>query len=242
MRSHDKRSEGRSEKLAAAEAAVVAEIAEVGKETRALAGRYDGIFSQLRLVLHETVEAAETMADAARDAMTLADAASATFRDNFPNQPVLACKSGCAACCHLFVAVPPGVAEAIADHVEAILSPTERTILRQRLQEAAAAAQEAEDPVRLRRRCPLLGEDNRCSVYEVRPLTCRAFTSTSSLRCQQIVFDPAYATASVEQNQALYRIHVEATLALQVAAHRRGLPAEQKGLACALLEILSERP
>src|SRR5262249_27602952 len=101
---------------AAAEASVVADIAEVGALTRSLAKRYEGIFSHFRSVLLETLQGAETMADAARSAMAMTEAASASFRDSFPNQPVYACKSACAACCHLFVAVPPGVAEAIAAH------------------------------------------------------------------------------------------------------------------------------
>ncbi|ANV99621.1 YkgJ family cysteine cluster protein [Bradyrhizobium icense] len=227
---------------AAAEASVIADIAEVGALTRSLAKRYEGIFSHFRSVLLEALQGADTMADGARYAMAMTEAASASFRDNFPNQPVYACKSGCAACCHLFVAVPPGIAEAIAAHIEVTFPPAERTALVTRLDEAAAAAAEVEDPTLLRRRCPLLGEDNRCSVYEVRPLTCRAFTSTSVSRCQQIVFDPAFAAAGVDQNPALYRIHKEATVALQETARRRGLPAEQKGLARALLDVFMELP
>ncbi|WP_210268415.1 MULTISPECIES: YkgJ family cysteine cluster protein [Bradyrhizobium] len=218
----------------AAEASVAADIAEVGALTRSLAKRYEGIFSRFGAVLLENLQGAETMARAARSAMAMADAASASFRDNFPNQPVYACKSACAACCYLFVAVPPGIAEAIAAHIEVTFSPVERTALVTRLDEAAAAAAVVEDPKRLRRRCPLLGEDDRCSVYEVRPLTCRAFTSTSVSQCEQIAFDPAFATAGVKQNPALYRIHMEATSVLQETARRRGLPADQKGLARAL--------
>ena len=224
--------------IAAAEASVAADIAEVGALTRSLAKRYEEIFTRFGTILLETMQGQQTMADAARSAMALADAASASFRGNFPNQPVYACRSACAACCHLFVAVPPGIGEAIAAHIEATFSPTERTALLARLDEAAAAAATEEDPIRLRRRCPLLGEGDRCSVYEVRPLTCRAFTSTSVARCEQVAFDPAFATAGVKQNPALYRIHMEATSALQETARRRGLPADQKGLARALLDAL----
>jgi len=222
--------------MAAAEASVAAEIAEVGALTRSLAKRYEALFSHFGAILLDILQRAETMAHAARSAMAMADAASASFRDNFPNQPVYACRSACAACCYLFVAVPPGVAEAIAEHIEVTFSSAERNALLTRLDEAAAAAAAIDDPTRLRRRCPLLGEDDRCSVYEVRPLTCRAFTSTSVARCEQIAFDPAFASAGVKQNPALYRIHMEATSVLQETARRRGLPADQKGLARALLD------
>jgi hypothetical protein len=56
------------------------------------------------------------------------------------------------------------------------------------------------------------------------------------------VFDPAFATAGVDQNPALYRIHKEATVALQETARRHGLPADQKGLARALLDAFIELP
>ncbi|MCP3446074.1 YkgJ family cysteine cluster protein [Bradyrhizobium sp. CCGUVB14] len=221
---------------AAAEASVVANIAEVGALTRSLARQYEEIFVCFGTVLLETLQGTATMADAGRTAMAMADAASASFRDNFPNQPVYACRSACAACCYLFVAVPPGIAEAIAAHIEVTFSAAERAALMTRLDEAAVVAASVEDPIRLRRRCPLLGDDDRCSVYEVRPLTCRAFTSTSVAQCEQIAFDPAFATAGVKQNPALYRIHMEATSVLQETARRRGLPADQKGLARALLD------
>lgn len=225
-----------------AEASVVAEIADVGSLTRTLAQRYEAIFANFRSVLLDRMQGAATMADAARLAMAMSDAASASFRDNFPNQPVYACKDGCAACCHLFVAVPPGVAEAIAAHIEATFSETQQATLLVRLNEAAAAAVEAKEPVRLRRRCPLLGEDDRCLVYEVRPLACRGFTSTSVSRCRQIVFDPAFVTAGVQQNPALFRIHMEATGALEETARRRGLPFAQMGLAHALLSVAADQP
>lgn len=226
--------------LDAADAAslVAADIAEVGLMTRTLAGRYEGIFGHFRTVLLQRLKASETMADAAWDAMALTEAATASFRSSFPNQPTYACQSGCAACCHLFVAVPPGVAAAVADHVVANFTTAQREGLQARLVTAAEAARSAEDPTALRLRCPLLGDDDRCTVYEVRPLSCRAFTSTSLPRCQQMVFGPSADARGVDQNPAQYRIHMEATVALQETARLRGLPAEQRGLASALLEAL----
>jgi uncharacterized protein len=212
-----------------------AEIAEVGTLMRTLSGRYEGIFAKCRASLGVALEASATMADAARDAAAIAEAASASFRDQVPNQPATACASGCAACCHLYVQVPPGTAALMAAHISSHFTPVARAALHERLVTAAAAVQAAEDPARLRLRCPLLGNDDRCTVYEVRPLSCRAFTSKSLPRCQQVVFGDAQG-AGVEQNPAHYRIHMEATFALEQAAKDRGLPAEQQGLAQALLD------
>ncbi len=214
-----------------------AEIADVGTLMRTLSGRYEGIFSNLRAALGVALAESITMAAAARDAAAIAEAASASFRDHVPNQPATACASGCAACCHLYVQVPPGTAALMAAHIAETFTPAAREALGERLLIAAAAVRAAEDPARLRLRCPLLGNDDRCTVYEVRPLSCRAFTSKSLPRCQQVVFGDAQG-AGVEQNPAHYRIHMEATFALEQAARDRGEPAEQKGLAAALLEAM----
>ncbi|NNC27292.1 YkgJ family cysteine cluster protein, partial [Salinisphaera sp. USBA-960] len=103
------------------------------------------------------------------------------------------------------------------------------------------AVRDAADPTKLRHRCALLGDDNRCTVYDVRPLSCRAFTSRSVARCNDIVFGDIADGSGVEQNAAHYRIHMEATMALEQAAQRRGLPAQQKGLAQALLDEMGAR-
>ena len=213
---------------------VAAEIEGVGNLMRSLAGRYEGIFSGLAATLRETLAQSGTMAEAARDATAIAEAAASSFRDHIPNQPAMACASGCSPCCHLYVQLPPGSAALIADHIAATFPPAASAALLARLAEAAAALRDAPDPARLRLRCALLGNDDRCTVYEVRPLSCRAFTSKSLPRCQQVVFGDA--PGGVEQNAGHFRIHTEATFALEQAAKYRGLPAEQKGLVAALLE------
>ncbi|MBR0936550.1 YkgJ family cysteine cluster protein [Bradyrhizobium jicamae] len=212
------------------------DIAEVGTLMRSLSGRYEGIFDNLRGAFGVALERADGIANAARDATAIADAAAAGFRRDIPNQPTLACASGCAACCHLYVQVPPGTAAVMAEHIAAHFTPAERASLRERLEAAAAAAHAVPDPARLRRPCPLLGSDNRCTVYEVRPLSCRAFTSRSVARCHEVVFGDNQDGSGVEQNAAHFRIHMQATFALEQAARHRRLPDRQKGLAEALLE------
>lgn len=214
-------------------------IAEVGELMRSLSGRYEGIFGNFRSACGVVCERASSLPEAARDIADLAGAASAGVYAHIPNQPLLACSSGCAACCHLYVQVPPGIARMMADHITAHFSPAERDALHGRLEIAAAAARNAADPTKLRHRCPLLGDDNRCTVYEVRPLSCRAFTSRSVARCNDVVFGDITDGSGVEQNAAHYRIHMEATFALEQAARDRGLPAQQKGLAEALLAELA---
>jgi hypothetical protein len=214
------------------------DITEVGALMRSLSGRYEGIFGNLRAAYGVALAQADGIADAARDAAVIADAATAAIRDHIPNQPATACSGGCAACCHLYVQVPPGTAAVMAQHIAAHFTPAEQHALRARLEIAAAAARDAADVTKLRLRCALLGADNRCTVYEVRPLTCRAFTSRSVARCHDVVFGEVEGTG-VEQNAAHYRIHMEATFALEQAARNRGLPDAQKGLAQALLDEMT---
>jgi Fe-S-cluster containining protein len=214
------------------------DIADVGALMRSLSGRYESIFSNLRAALGVALEQSATMADAFQDAAAIAEAASAGFRNHIPNQPAIACASGCSACCHLYVQVPPGTAAAMAAHIATAFEQAERDALQERLSIAAAAVAAAADPAKLRLRCPLLGADERCSVYDVRPLSCRAFTSKSVARCHDVVFGDAPAGAGVEQNAAHFRIHLEATSALEQAARLRGLPDTQRPLAEALLEAM----
>jgi len=218
------------------------DIAEVGELMRSLSGRYEGIFGNFRSACGVVCERAENLQEAARDIVDLAGTASASVYRHIPNQPMLACSSGCAACCHLYVQVPPGIARMIADHIATHFLPNERNALRERLEIAAAAARDAADATELRHRCPLLGDDNRCTVYDVRPLSCRAFTSRSVARCNDVVFGDIPDGSGVEQNAAHYRIHMEATFALEQAARDRGLPAQQKGLAQALLDEFAIAP
>ncbi|MET0446426.1 MAG: YkgJ family cysteine cluster protein [Tardiphaga sp.] len=214
-------------------------IAEVGALMRSLSGRYEGIFGNLRAAYGVAFERADSIETAAGDATAIADAATAAIHDHIPNQPATACTGGCAACCHLYVQVPPGTAAVMARHIATHFTPAEQDALHERLQAAAAAARDAADPLKLRRRCALLGVDNRCTVYEVRPLSCRAFTSRSVVRCNDVVFGNVPEGAGVEQNAAHFRIHMEATFALEQAARNRGLPDVQQGLAQALLEAMA---
>jgi Fe-S-cluster containining protein len=219
---------------------VVEAFTEVGVLTRSVADRFEGVFRTYRGELQRLADAAPTFADAARDVIAVLEAAGSSFSTAFPNQPAVDCAAGCAHCCHLAVAVPPGVAEMIADHVTETFTIEARSTLLIRLQSAEAAAAAAADPTALRRRCPLLGADNRCTVYPVRPISCRAFTSPSARRCEALIAG-AGPDDGVLQNPSLFRLHRDATAVLEQTARMRGEPATQRGLAGALLDAMDGR-
>lgn len=219
---------------------IVSEVESVGEQTRLMAQRYEGIFVALRGTLTDQLAQAPIPADGARAVMATADAVANAIATHFPNQPPRDCRAGCDACCHLYVMVPPGTAEAIAAYLSARLDPAALAALRIELAKAAAAAAALADPSQLRYPCPLLAPDGTCTIYEVRPLTCRSFTSTSASACRSLVFDPHSTVTAIPQNPSQFRVYVEATKALEQAALARGRPAEQTGLAAALLAVLGD--
>ncbi len=96
----------------------------------------------------------------------------------------LACKKGCNHCCNLPVACSVGETLVIADHLRKNLKDDEMVQLRKRMkdhQEIVKSQTGTKKGVAL---CPLNVEGS-CSVYEVRPMVCRQYTSTSAEACQQ---------------------------------------------------------
>ena len=216
---------------------LVGEFTEVGALTRSVADRFEGVFRTYRGELQRLADAAPTVADAARDVIAVLEAAGSGFSAAFPNQPPTDCAAGCAFCCHLAVAVPPGVAEMIGDHVAETFSSEAQSALVVRLRAAEALVAAAADPTTLRNRCPLLGPDNRCTIYQVRPISCRAFTSPSAARCESLIAGAA-PEGGIPQNASLFRLHRDATAVLEQTARVRGEPAMQRGLAEALLDAM----
>lgn len=104
-----------------------------------------------------------------------------TVDDVVANAPVLGCKSGCAHCC--YQSVEATIPEAILVALHLLEDPADPR--RQQVIDAAASFRGLDETARRRsgRPCPLLVE-NRCSVYDDRPLMCRATMSVSAEQCR----------------------------------------------------------
>lgn len=127
--------------------------------------------------------------DTARRVAQYADDAIAIVNDEY--RPRLECKEGCSYCC-----CKPGVLTSIPEllrileyvqtlpprTVEAIQRRAEQYVRKLAGRHFDAAFEESVP-------CPLLS-DGRCSAYDVRPLTCRGYNSTSVDACRR-----AHATA-----------------------------------------------
>jgi Fe-S-cluster containining protein len=120
----------------------------------------------------------------AEQADGVADEALAAAVNREPRRAPAACAEGCAWCCYQRVGVAVPEIVRIAEYLHATLSPHDRdatcarveaTLERRRLSRPTA-------PVP----CPLL-VNQRCSVYPVRPLTCRGFNSSDAALCESRV-------------------------------------------------------
>lgn len=96
-----------------------------------------------------------------------------------------ACKVGCSHCCYISVSVSQAEADAIADFTgrKRQARPEGAQTLLEHLKESeekgVSERRRRVDDDMAGRPCPFLGDDERCSVYEVRPLACRLHYSVS---------------------------------------------------------------
>lgn len=225
--------------LDALAAKIADDIAAIGQQISAVSRRYEDMFARFRQEVASALDQTASMPEAVHVATILTDAAAIALRRSFSGVSEAACKEGCSACCRLFVAIPPGTGPLIARYVRETFSPDALNDLTARLQEAASAIEASDAPAQTRIRCPLLGNDNRCSVYPVRPLACRAFSSKNAARCRSFIFDAdPSAGGGIEQIAPHYRLHQETVLALVDAAHARGLDPRHRNLVQILLEDL----
>jgi Fe-S-cluster containining protein len=129
--------------------------------------------------------------------------AAAAVREAMTQQPPrapLACREGCAWCCYKTVGTAAPEVLRIAAHLRQTLTPEQLHSTQARIKALLEQrrAQRPDRRSRARLPCALLVDD-RCSIYPVRPLTCRGFNSSDARQCERSlepgsqVAVPAYA-------------------------------------------------
>lgn len=98
----------------------------------------------------------------------------------------IGCSAGCGSCCHQAVDVTIPEAILLALEIGRDGDPRKPEV-RARADEFAART--PEDRFKKPIRCPMLGVDGRCSVYEMRPVVCRSYYSDSRERCERAFRD-----------------------------------------------------
>ncbi len=121
---------------------------------------------------------------------------------NDPPQRTLACREGCAHCCHVQVQASTLEILYIAHMLIENLSPNELSIVKSRV---AALDQEThgmphQGRAYIARPCPMLVED-RCSVYSHRPFVCRAANSADAGDCRAMLAGGGATTVTSYQHQ-----------------------------------------
>jgi Fe-S-cluster containining protein len=110
----------------------------------------------------------------------------------------VACKAGCDHCCYQGVGVTPPEALAIAEHLRRTRSPEELERLTTHLADRRDKTRGLTSAERFspEHPCPFL-ETARCTIYEVRPLSCRGMNSLDAGECATRLRDPAARAAFV---------------------------------------------
>lgn len=155
-----------------------------------------GIAERVRRVVRETLLAASARSDAA-EALAAIDRIGAELAAGYEAQfahqragdadlrarmATVECRKGCDFCCHVNVTVTVLEGVRIAAALAAGQEPQRQTDILMTAERLAG--RDTDGRQALRAACPLL-VDGACSVYEIRPLACRALLSQSARRCEE---------------------------------------------------------
>jgi Fe-S-cluster containining protein len=116
----------------------------------------------------------------------------------------VACKAGCDHCCYQSVGVTPPEALAILDHLQRTRSPSELASVSTHIAERNAQTNglSAGERFSPNHPCPFLQVDlGRCSIYEVRPLSCRGMNSLDAGECETRLRDPVARAAFLSEGR-----------------------------------------
>ncbi len=150
------------------------------------------------------------------------------------------CCEGCSACCYLHVVATPLEVLAAAQWISKNMSPEDLALLKSRIDEQIERTTgiNAVQRRQIRPPCPLLVA-GRCSIYSIRPTTCRGWNSLDRSVCDTDLLNPtANITAPVNLGQ--YILAGRVAEGLNSASASLGLEAHQldfvRGLKIALVD------
>jgi Fe-S-cluster containining protein len=151
------------------------------------------------------------------------------------------CSVGCNFCCRTTrVHITPPEVLLIAEYLRAACTREELDTIRDRIAHTAhqVSTMSEEEQTRARIPCVLLTQDGKCSVYEVRPIRCRAWCSLTKERCRE-GFDTGSPTTTTQIDAYAYAMGIAVSEGLEYAVKHAGLDGEQVELHNSLLRALS---
>ena len=174
--------------------------------------------------------------------LAVATSTSALMFATVPHIPAkipAACKAGCSWCCYQGVSAWPLEVFVLAAWLRANRTEGELGQLQERLRENVAEKdrQIASEDRTTRVRCSLLGTDERCTAYSVRPAACVGWNMTDATQCEawakgDDAAGSVYNAGQVAIPQALWKGSAVAVM------DRGGPAARQADFHSALLAVL----
>lgn len=153
----------------------------------------------------------------------------------------VACRAGCAFCCHLRVMVTPVEVFGLLNYLAANLSTEQFAAFKRRVAEASRKLSELEHRQVLTTNipCPVL-VDGRCSGYAARPLNCRSYHSLDRDACEKSFENPADFSLKHPQFTAVAHVHEGAQSGFIAGLGEVGYDNNQYELVIALQEALDD--
>ena len=134
-----------------------------------------------------------------------------------PDVGTLACRAGCTWCCYFSVDVRAVEVFAILDVIEREFTAEQKARVYAEIHANSAKLRGLDEMERMRRnvKCPFLSE-GRCTIYAVRPQTCRNYHATNVEGCRQSYEQPDNLDIDPEFAPYVYQAggaHVDAVMA-----------------------------
>lgn len=167
-----------------------------------------------------------------------------TSRMTRNDQRLIACGPGCAACCTINVTVLLPEAIAIARYVTGMDNGNGRSNLKPRIAETASRVRWMDDDERIRAGipCPFLDERGWCTIHPVRPLTCRALSSTDQEQCRRALASHGGDDEETIVVNIFQKFLMEETFrALSMALERAGLDTSGRELCRSVTRCLQDQ-
>jgi Fe-S-cluster containining protein len=142
---------------------------------------------------HAILREGPSVARIAELARTVTAAMSRLSEALLANAPAgsVACRAGCDHCCHQVVGVTPPEAIAIVEHLKQTLSAEELDHVRAHVADCVERARGLASSERFSPQHPCVFlRSGSCSVYEVRPLSCRGMNSLDAEECATRLREP----------------------------------------------------
>jgi Fe-S-cluster containining protein len=158
-----------------------------------------------------------------------------------PDVGTLACGAGCSWCCYFTVDARAVEVFRILDFVEQSFLPDEKARVYAEVRANRAILEKLDEDERVTRnlKCPFLGA-GRCTIYPVRPQSCRNYHATNAAGCQQSYEEPGNLDIDPDFAPYVYQAggaHVEA---FSTAMSEAGYDVNAYELNCALDAALAD--